>query len=98
MSAWSANTCPLHAYYTNESIILNENRGPGYCTAGELRGRVYMNASKYPGCVEGSQPFDRKSETSDMRGGFGTLQSKDSLHRALTVSNANKGEMKNRSS
>jgi hypothetical protein len=30
-----------------------------------------------------------------MRGGFGTLRSKGSLHRDLAVSEANKGEVKN---
>ena len=45
--------------------------------------------------LEGSKPFDCQSETSDMRGGFGTLRSKGSLHRGLTVNKANKAEVQN---
>ncbi len=44
------------------------------------------------GKLEGTQPFETQSETSDMRGGFGTLRSKDSLRGGLAVSAADARE------
>ena len=55
-----------------------------------------MLSMRTPGMLEGSQPFDVQSETSDMCGGFGTLQSKGSLHRDLAVNEMNKVEVQTR--
>ena len=52
----------------------------------EKKAKSMSGCQKTLGMLEGSQPFDVQSETSDMRGGFGTLRSKGSLHGGLAVS------------
>jgi uncharacterized membrane protein len=54
-----------------------------------------MPITQNSGMLEGARPFDGKSETSDMRGGFGTLRSEDTLHGGLAVSGTNKPGVQN---